>query len=252
MMILKNFLKKQILLILYVLLVCENKQALGSEMNQKEITEVERKYIINSVDSVESLLDKLTFKNETSNRDVYYDTEDGSLFKSGIFLRNRNSYKLEFKFNKDDFISKSLSGSHSYCSEHPFNLPLIDGDKDRLNQVLDLLGLNKVNVCSLEELLNSNNLIESININKVRKSYFSEEYGYEICIDNVDGLGNFLEIEYQAKENEDITSILKNMDEFLVSLNLSYLTAGYAELYWRKNNYDLYKSGKYLLQEDRV
>ena len=43
MMILKNFLKKQILLILYVLLVCENKQALGSEMNQKEITEVERK-----------------------------------------------------------------------------------------------------------------------------------------------------------------------------------------------------------------
>jgi len=51
----------------------------------------------------------------------------------------------------------------------------------------------------------------------------------------------------------------KNLNNFVESvlidkvrgLKLKLITTGYNELYWRKHNFDLYRQGRYLLEEDR-
>jgi predicted adenylyl cyclase CyaB len=207
--------------------------------------EVELKFQVLDELQTKNFLKNLKFLGEKRNVDVYLDTKDGDLYKRGIFIRIRDNKKLEFKFNLADIQSKEFS-KHEHCDEFSFPLPLTQDSIRKINEVCRILGLKEA--LSLEELKSKNNLIDSIVIDKVRQKFTDGKFEYSF--DDVKDLGKFLEIEYKASSDEDVEKIKEEMREKLKSLNLKLITTGYNELYWRKNNFELYLQGRYLLEED--
>jgi predicted adenylyl cyclase CyaB len=207
--------------------------------------EVELKFQVLDELQTKNFLKNLKFLGEKRTIDVYLDTKDGDLYKRGIFIRIRDNKKLEFKFNLADIQSKKFS-KHEHCDEFSFPLPLTRDSIRKINEVCRILGLKEVS--SLEELKSKNNLIDSIIIDKVRQKFTDGKFEYSF--DDVKDLGKFLEIEYKASSNEDMEKIKEEMREKLKGLNLKLITTGYNELYWRKNNFELYLQGRYLLEED--
>jgi predicted adenylyl cyclase CyaB len=207
--------------------------------------EVELKFQVLDELQTKNFLKNLKFLGEKRNVDVYLDTKDGDLYKRGIFIRIRDNKKLEFKFNLADIQSKEFS-KHEHCDEFSFPLPLTQDSIRKINEVCRILGLKEA--LSLEELKSKNNLIDSIVIDKVRQKFTDGKFEYSF--DDVKDLGKFLEIEYRASSDEDAEKIKEEMREKLKGLNLKLITTGYNELYWRKNNFELYLQGRYLLEED--
>ncbi len=215
--------------------------------------EVEFKFQVLDENEVLEFLKKLEFVSEKRGMDVYLDTAEGNLFKKGIFVRIRDGESLDFKYNLEQ-------NWHEHCDEHSFILPLenISGVNDNC-KILGLVEVKK----DLEEFKVKNNLMESVVIDKKRKKFKDEEFEY--CLDFIEGLGLFLEIEAEGtekseisgtaqggKEGEDLEAVKARMKEKLKDLKLKIITTGYVELYWRKHNFDLYKQGRYLLEEDKV
>lgn len=56
-----------------------------------------------------------------------------------------------------------------------------------------------------------------VKVDKIRKKYFYKDY--EIALDNVKGLGNFVEIEYKGEKRADHKIITAEMIEFLKTMN---------------------------------
>lgn len=54
-------------------------------------------------------------------------------------------------------------------------------------------------------------------VDKVRNSWIYEEY--EISIDTVKNLGDYIEIEYKGNENSNISDIIKNLNIILEKIN---------------------------------
>ena len=54
-------------------------------------------------------------------------------------------------------------------------------------------------------------------VDKVRNSWQYEEY--EISIDSVKNLGDYIEIEYKGTENTNISDIIKNLNTILEKIN---------------------------------
>jgi adenylate cyclase class IV len=207
--------------------------------------EVELKFQVLDELRTKNFLKNLKFLGEKRTIDVYLDTKDGDLYKRGIFIRIRDNKKLEFKFNLADIQSKEFS-KHEHCDEFSFPLPLTQDSIRKINEVCRILGLKEA--LSLEELKSKNNLIDSIVIDKARQKFTDGKFEYSF--DDVKDLGKFLEVEYRASSDEDVEKIKEEMREKLKGLNLKLITTGYNELYWRKNNFELYLQGRYLLEED--
>src|SRR5690606_13016068 len=78
-------------------------------------------------------------------------------------------------------------------------------------------------------------LQEFVTINKTRKTYNVE--GAVICLDDVEGLGKYIEIE--ALNPKSITYLT----EYCKKINLTNLEIGYVELFLRANHFNIYKQG---------
>ena len=206
--------------------------------------EVELKYEIRELKLIERFLSDGEVKSTKNSVDKYYDTIDFSFFKQGIFIRVRDDKKLDFKYNFED-------DKHEYCQENRFELPLRMEKSDSFNKLLKTLGLSPLgDDISLTTFLELNNLIEFVIIDKTRTEISKE--GLNFYLDNVKGLGEFIEIEGIPKKPSDIKGIIANIEGIAKKLNLKKLTTGYVELYLRKYNYNIYKQGKYLLEEDAI
>ncbi len=79
-------------------------------------------------------------------------------------------------------------------------------------------------------------------IKKHRKKYANNNY--ELVIDNVEGLGDFFEIELKNGSKKELLNFVKDN-------NIERLPLGYVELYLRKHDFDTYKTGRFLMNEDR-
>lgn len=182
--------------------------------------------------------------------DTYLDTMGADLFRRGIFVRIRNGKKFDIKFNEEDFIKGgNADTAHTHYDEVSHALPLSEDSVRSINRTLKVLGLVPMACPSIEDLARRNNLVESVTIDKRRVSY--QDGGFRIDIDDVRGLGRYLEIERMADESVDHERILNAMRHHLKGLGLRHVDVGYNELYWRKHDFDLYLQGKYLLDEDR-
>jgi adenylate cyclase class IV len=206
--------------------------------------EVEFRFQVTNESEVRDFLNRLTFLKRISQNDVYYDTESGDFFKRGIFMRSRNGKALDFKFNLEDEENK-----HEDCNERSFPLPISGSDLDGLKKVCDLLGLKAPDAADMEEFMRINSLREFVVIDKVREEFSDDEFVF--CLDDVKGFGKFLEIEAMASPGSDLKEIKERMIKRVSVFNPKFLPTGYIELVVKKKNLDLYKQGRYLLEEDK-
>ncbi|MBU0975735.1 MAG: CYTH domain-containing protein [Patescibacteria group bacterium] len=221
----------------------------------KREVEVELKY--NVLDPI--VINKLDIQVVGKRRvvDVYYDTTKGELFKRGIFIRNRNANKLDFKFNFEDIAGKSFKNDHTHCDEYSFDLPLSAEDKERFHKVCSILDIDAPGNLSLSEFLKANGYVELVVVDKERT--VAKKNGFDISIDEVEDLGVFLEVErlLEIEAGEDnyevmLDDLKQKIDTFVQSLglNVEQNMTGYCELILLKTNFELYKQGKYVLEED--
>lgn len=215
----------------------------------KRIIEIELKYQVLDEAQIQEFLKKLAFTSKERIVDIYLDTKDGNLYKKGVFVRDRNNKTLDFKYNLEDFRNLGGVSMHEQCNEDSFLLPLTNDSLKAINQNCRILGLIEISKANLEELKLKNNLIESVIIDKIRQKFKDREFEYSF--DDVKDLGKFLEIEAEGQEGENFERIKQRIREKVNNLDLKLITTGYNELYWRKYNYDLYRQGRYFLEEDR-
>ena len=122
------------------------------------------------------------------------------------WLRLRNSdgkYSITYKNWHRDENKKA-----HHCDEYETSL----GEIDQLEKILNVLNFTTVVI-----------------VDKKRKAYLYKDY--EIALDEVKDLGNFVEIEYKGKKVRDPNEIAKEMKEFLKSLSLGRIainSVGYA------------------------
>lgn len=193
---------------------------------------------INSI--VSAIMNNKKYKKKhIKQRDIYFDNSKRDLFSKGVFVRSRDSKRLDIKYNPD-----LLDTSHTGTDEYKCKLPLENTCHNRVIEFLSHFVSQKV--CYLYE---SNHLTEQLGLdNFVVISKERTEYRcHDICvfIDHIDSIGSFIEVEiYNEKEKKIILSLFD-------SLSLKHLTTGYVELYLRKNDFGTYLKGRYLLEEDR-
>jgi len=207
--------------------------------------EIELKFQILDESQVKVFLKNLNFISKKRIVDVYLDTKDADLFKKGFFIRIRDNKTLDFKYNLEDVERK-----HEHCEEHSFSLPLTTDSLDSINKICKVLGLVEIMNPSLGELKIKNNLIDSMIVDKLRERYKDEDFGF--CFDDVKEMGKFLEIETNVLSEDDIEKIKNKMREKIKDLKLKLITTGYNELYWKKHNIEIYKQGRYHLEEDKT
>jgi len=210
-----------------------------------EVIEVELKFQILDEIQVREFVKNLKFISRRKIVDKYLDTKNADLYKKGLFIRIRDDNNMDFKYNLEDTECK-----HEHCEEHSFSLPLTIDSLVSINKICRALSLNNIMNPNIEEFMARNNLIVSITNDKTREVYRDEKF--EFCLDDVKGLGKFIEIEMHAAKEDDLEKIKDAMRERIRGLKIKLITTGYNELYWKKNNSDIYRQGKYHLEEDKT
>jgi predicted adenylyl cyclase CyaB len=180
--------------------------------------------------------------------DSYLDTQQADLIKKGVYVRIRDNKKVDIKFNRECLHNPDLE-LQPYCEEYTYLLPLQKHDLDSFNSIVKTIGLIPPSQASFDEFIQLNNLIHHRVVDKIRTSYVKDDF--TIVIDEVAGLGSFLEIELLAHTIDAVESIKTRMSEMLSSLSLNPLKTGYDSLILRKNNFDQYLMGRFILDEDK-
>lgn len=163
-----------------------------------------------NVERVEVLLTFLkqngTFQKETHQRDEYFSpTHADYLLKRPVheWLRLRDADgKLSINYKDWEF---DVEGKSHHCKEIETSV----GSIEQMYKIFAALQLKSIAV-----------------VNKFRKIWTYQDY--EIAIDSVEGLGDFVEIEYVGKEdNLDSKKVTADMVEFLKELNCGKITRNY-------------------------
>jgi adenylate cyclase, class 2 len=179
--------------------------------------------------------------------DIYFDTLNADLIERGIYVRLRNNQKIDIKFNRACLDDPTLE-LQPYCEEYSFILPFSSEQLPLLNTINTDLKLKHAS--SFEEYKTVNNLIDHRTVDKTRTTYSIEDF--VISIDEVKGLGKFLEIELMDNKTDALDAVTKRMKEILSSLELKPLKTGYDSLMLRKQNFQQYLRGRFVLPEDKA
>jgi adenylate cyclase class 2 len=162
--------------------------------------------IENSNSLVEFLEKNAVFQKESHQIDEYFSpayrnfTEVRPIEE---WLRLRDSsgkYSINYKHWHFDETGKS-----HYCDEYETKIE----DLDQLKKIFEVLNFKPI-----------------VKVDKVRKVWIYGEY--EIAMDSVKGLGDFVEVEYIGKDNQaDPKKITDEMIEFIKSINCGKITRNY-------------------------
>jgi len=175
--------------------------------------------------------------------DIYYDTASFDCFRQAVFLRLRNRTRMEIKFHEDD------DPDHMRSTERAF--PLESGPQ--LVQEMNALcarfmpAWRKVN--TVEDAIRANDLVELARIRKQRTQYTYKDL--ILCIDHVEGLGDFFELETHGQEGAETDQAVTRLQSFIHRLALSDLEPvriGYVEMWLRQHHPRLYHQGKYRVE----
>lgn len=211
--------------------------------------EIELRYELHAPEQLAAFLLPFEKLHQKHDVDIYLDNAQVTLYQKGIFIRIRNNKKLDIKFNRATLENPDLA-IQDYCEEHSFALPLQELDLERLNLLLVSLDLKPIVVADLEHLLHVNNFAEHYRVDKLRTSYKHE--AFTLCLDEVANLGTFLEIELMANSIEDLSQVKQAMQQLITELDLTPLKNGYCTLLLRKQNFEQYLLGRFILEEDKV
>jgi adenylate cyclase, class 2 len=171
------------------------------------------------------------------NSDTYYDTPAFDLLSQAVFVRVRNHQRLEFKFNEQ------AAPEHISCTERVFSLAPGPQQVEEMNSLFAgfLPGWHAAG--TVGNALHENGLIELARIENRRV-----EYTYEnlvVCVDHVEELGDFLEIETQCAEDSETRRAVAQVQAFAAGVEARQVHVGYVELWLRKHYPLVYRRGKY-------
>lgn len=174
--------------------------------------------------------------------DTYYDIQDKTLFKHGVFIRVRDEHTLDIKYNPD-----VLDLSHTVCDEYSYKFESISSLnlKEIHDFVSDVVKIkaNNLEYETLDDLFIALGLNEFVTIVK-KRCYLSLGEEVECVIDEIQDIGTFIEIEVNDEKN------LHKIDRAVQKYHLKNIPIGYVELWLRANDFETYKRGRYLLEED--
>ena len=210
--------------------------------------EIELRFEVLDNSKLDEFIKTLQLESKRRVLDLYLDTPCGRLIKRCIYIRLRDNRKIDVKFNRACLEDPTLE-LQAYCEEHTFHFPFTDNDWVRFNQLNIELGL----VGSIEEdfevYKKSNDFIEHRIVDKMRTTYSLQDL--TIVVDEVVNLGTFLEIELMAEDEYLIEKTATRMREILLGLPLKPLETGYDSLILRKQNFEQYLQGRFILEEDK-
>ncbi len=173
------------------------------------------------------------------NSDIYYDTVAFNFLRQAVFVRIRNQSRLEFKFNEQ------ADTTHVQSTERDFALEPAPEQGKKMNELFSRFLPTWEEAPTVATALRRNNLHELAYINNMRQQYRADDM--LLCVDHVEGLGDFLEVEIQCEEDTDTSQALSRLQHFIADLALQPLPVGYVELWLRLHHPQIYQQGKYQL-----
>lgn len=191
------------------------------------------------LERVRQKIQGMQFRGTVYNHDIYYDTPTWDLLRRAVFIRVRNSQKIEFKFNED------ASPEHKQACERIFPLQTSPSDLDRLNSLFSYFLPTWIPATSFEDAVTKNRLIQLVSVNNTREVY--ADGTIDLSIDHVKGLGDFLEVETQCEEDGDTTEAQAQLQAFVADLHVQHIKVGYVELWLYRHNPEAYQAGRYHL-----
>jgi len=191
--------------------------------------EVELKFEV-PLDSREQLQAKLDdlpdirWLRQVVNSDSYFDTEHLDCLQQAVFIRIRNHEQLEMKFH--DYADPA----HTHSTERAFLLKAEPPLMQEINTLCSRFISRWHAADSVEEAIRINGLIEYAHIANRRTQYAFENL--VLSIDDVEGLGDFLEIEIACEKGAEIEQSLSRLHTFVTNLAFPALRpvrTGYVE-----------------------
>jgi adenylate cyclase class IV len=177
---------------------------------------------------------------QVDNVDSYYDTASFDCLQQAVFVRIRNHKHLEIKYHEH------ADPSHMHTTERVF--PLESGPllvKEMNTQCSHFIPRWR-QAGTIRDAIHINGLREFARIEKRRTQY---AYGNMIlCVDSVEELGDFFEVETHCDEETKIEQAIANLQDFVASLAFPALRpveVGYVELWLRLHLPQVYQLGKY-------
>ncbi|MCP6726724.1 MAG: class IV adenylate cyclase [Patescibacteria group bacterium] len=162
--------------------------------------------IENSKPLIEFLEKNADFQSEKHQVDEYFSPAHRNFIevrpiKEWIRLRDSGgTYSINYKnwhYEED--------GKSNYADEYETEI----GDLSKLKKILDVLNFKSIVI-----------------VDKLRKTWMHEDY--EIALDTIKGLGDFVEIEYKGKdENVDPKKITEEMVAFLKDIGCGKINRNY-------------------------
>jgi adenylate cyclase class 2 len=186
---------------------------------------------------LEKYLTTIGVARRLQNSDTYYDTPAFDLLSQAVFVRVRNQQRLEFKFNEQ------AAPEHLSCMERVFSLAPGPQQVEEMNSLFAgfLPGWHAAG--TVGNALSENGLIELARIENRRVEYTCENL--VVCVDHVEGLGDFLEIETHCAEENETRRAVAQLQAFAAGVEARQVHVGYVELWLRKHHPRAYRRGKY-------
>jgi adenylate cyclase class IV len=201
--------------------------------------EVELKFALTSYAylQIQEQLSQMQRGFASRNLDRYYDTEQLDLLRQAVFVRVRNQQRLEFKFNEQRALA------HTQSTERAFSLA---------PEPVQAFAMNTLFARFLPHWHPAHTVVEALHQNRLTKLAQIEnnrlEYRYDdllICLDHVEGLGDFLEIEAQCKEGSATDQAEARIRRVAARFSAQPLRVGYVELWLQKHAPYAYQKGVY-------
>jgi adenylate cyclase class 2 len=201
--------------------------------------EVELKFELlpTSWPQLEERLTTMQLTRRMKNSDTYYDTAGFDLLRQAVFVRVRNHMHLEFKFNEQ------AAPAHIQSTEHVFSLMPEPRQAEEMNALFSRFLPRWRSADTVKEALQQNGLIELALIENRRVQYRYDDL--VICVDQVEGLGDFVEIETQCEEGSDTHQAVAQVQRFAAGFAARQVRVGYVELWLQKHHPRAYQRGKY-------
>jgi adenylate cyclase, class 2 len=177
--------------------------------------------------------------------DSYYDTEAFDCLQQSVFVRIRDQSSLEIKYHED------FDPLHTHSTEQAFPLPIKSLFLEEMNGLFVRFIPAWKKAENLDDAFVRNGLVEFVSIEKQRRQYTYEDIVF--CLDTIQGLGKFLELETSCREEQDVAFAEARLRSVLTQFglpSLSTVNVGYVELWLRQHREDVYFLGKYLLEDD--
>lgn len=175
------------------------------------------------------------------NVDTYYDTANFDCLRQAVFIRIRNQKYLEIKYHE-----QGIDPTHTHCTEQVFSLSSDPLQVKTLNDLCARFLSQWQAAETIEEAFHANGLQAIVQLSNQRSRYLYEEL--TLCLDHVEELGDFLEIETICQRESEIRKALASLQEFAAHLTLPALRqvkTGYVELWLCSHLPHLYHMGIY-------